>query len=431
MVSKCEGLTVREAQVVCADGKERNAYVVEVQPPRRSGRFCGSAHDKALLWQAYAACRGLAAASSCVPHALGWFDDHPGDEARRGLTTTSAPPFGTRFVYERPNARPLRVELARVHTRHDALMSSAPLVRHWVREILLRAAEIDTMSTHELLGDKPFGPCNLWIAEHGAAIRVGGLRWGAEVPEARRGDRLRHRSYKLLAGFADAAEEIIFSLCDRASPVDHKTTKVFRDLDNLAGIFVGPGERFEIVLTSPANPTLQWRFPQLTDRQKEVVQLIDAPSKIDSSLPRDAVNRHARLKLLALRPGIVEFALRCSTNRGNPAHHASAMASLTIADNTLPVRIWVSSSRVDGPLRGILRCCRLLAADCSSGTGNCDLKDDEPSCDNRVAAITPSMLMSHDYFKSLSQDDLGQAKSMYERLFLTNDSFDSEAATVR
>lgn len=431
LVSKCEGLTVREAQVVCADGKERNAYVVELQPPRRSNRFCGIAHGKALLWQAYAACRGLAAAPSSVPHALGWFDDHPGDEARRGVTTTSAPPFGTRFVYERPSARPLLVELARAQARRGALTPSAPLVRHWVREVLARAAEIDTMSTHELLGDMPFGPRNLWIGEHGAAIRVGGLRWGVEIPEAHRGDRLRHRSYKLLAGFADAAEEIIFSLCDGESPVESKATKVFRDLDNLAGIFVDPSERFELVLTSPADPTLQWRYPQLTDRQKEVVQFIDSPTEINSPLHIDTVNRHARLRLLALRPGFIEVVLRCSSDRRSSVDYVSAMTSLSKTKNTLPVRIWVSSNRVEGPLRGILRCCRLLAVDSSSGTSSFDFKNDEHSCDDRTAALTPSMLMSHDYFTSLSQDNLGHARSEYERLFCLNDSVDSEVAAAK
>lgn len=407
---------MREAQVVCSDGKERNAYVVEVaevQPSHRGRSSQQTSRVLAALWRCYAACRALAAASGSVPHALGWFDDHPGDEARRARSSAQTP-FGTRLVFERPRAVPLRTELARARIQRGTLTAASPLVRHWVREALARAAEIDEMSTHLLAA--PFGPANLWVAEHGTALRVGGLLWGPELLEARRADKLRARSRGLLAGFADAAEEMVSLLCGSKFPNAVADTKIYSEADASAGVFVVPGECFDVVLGSPVDPKSSWLYPRLSEHQQQVVRLMDESVEPDTPIESSPASRRSRLRFSAQRPGVVRVAIRCAPiPPGDRILRASTMG-VASSSTTLSIRICVTAHGIDGPLRAILRCCRLLECRSTAATA------DDPEADESMASIAPSELLAHDYFTPLTQNELVEAMSSYERLFLAADT---------
>lgn len=410
LTASSTSLVVKEAQVVCSDGKERSAYVVELTSERNDKSAQATASAKKLMWQTYAAHRCLAAAPRNVPHALGWFDDHPGDEARRARTTSNLT-FGTRLVYERPRALPLRIELKRARS-HLVVASSAPLVRHWIREVLARAAEIETMSTHEIVTKQPFDVSNLWVAEHGAALRIGNLKWGAEISAAHRLEKLRNRSRGLLAGFANVAEEIIATLCVQGDDPS-SATRVFREEEARAGMCVSPGQRVEIVLSSPADPSLRWRSPLLTEKQSKIVSLNGEQGvALNPIVPGGG---QVRLCLTALRPGVVEIPCRCSST--------DVMSTTTSSlDTTINFRISVAVNFVGGPLRAILRWCRLVEFDKSSPNKG----------DSDMPVLAPSALLSHNYFTPLTQDELVDAMSTYERVFLANPEIgDLDEETVK
>ena len=87
---------VRKARVLCADGTQRDAYVVAVLPPRRADPRAAAACRRAA-WRVFAAHRELATAA-CVPRAYGWVEEQPGSEGRvdrpeRNRTRLSARPF--------------------------------------------------------------------------------------------------------------------------------------------------------------------------------------------------------------------------------------------------------------------------------------------------------------------------------------------------
>lgn len=84
------------------------------------------------------------------------------------------------------------------------LTATSPLVKHWLREALERFAEIDMICCHDLTYDAgaPLGARNLWIAEHGAALRLGGVPWGDQMMQPVRRSTLERR---YAAGSFDAA----------------------------------------------------------------------------------------------------------------------------------------------------------------------------------------------------------------------------------
>ena len=207
------GVEVHEAMAACADGREREAFVVDILAPddlgRKASKFAAAARSAA--WRSYAAHRSLSVAVRSVPRALAWFDAHPDDKTKKQCT---------RLVFERPNVtESLTTALRRVDDSTEKLAPTAPLVRHWLREILCRAAEIDTMATYCIDNDDDddaFGLSNLWIAEHGAVLRVGGLRWAEELregPPQNRLPQLEARRAQLLKGFAAAADDLLTALC--------------------------------------------------------------------------------------------------------------------------------------------------------------------------------------------------------------------------
>ncbi|KAJ1459235.1 hypothetical protein M885DRAFT_511853 [Pelagophyceae sp. CCMP2097] len=191
-LARGSGVSLREARALGSDGRERDVYVVCV---------CAgaAAHARNAAWTTFAAHRELALAPASAPRALAWFDDHAADDARRGTVAK-----GLRLVYERPRSASLRGLLQHLaqHRPARGVSAESPLARHWLREALLRAAELETMSTHAK-GLK-FDASNFFVAEQGASLRLGGVAFKADVVES--------GSARLLPSFAVVAGEIVAGL---------------------------------------------------------------------------------------------------------------------------------------------------------------------------------------------------------------------------
>lgn len=369
------GCRAVEARAVCSDGRQRPAYVVELLDAGWQART--------RFWHHFAAARELAAANA-VPHALGWFDDHPGDDVRR--------PRGLRFVFERPRATPLRAALAtarneRLTADYSRLTADSPLVRHWLREVATRVAEIETMSTHKLANR--LDADSFWIAEHGAALRLGAVDWGDELTP----NDLAPRARSLLGALAATADEILTVLCGHRANHDN----CVRCFSDAKPIVVEPGETFDVALAPPPTGAC-WRYPLAC--KTDTLELSDAVP--GACVAVDALARRARVRCVAGRPGHTAVPFHCV-----PMGAVDPVVSVTL-------RITVAApSAVTGPLRPLLRCCRLL------GTSSCcmESRDDDALDVDSLPALTPRALLDHPYFQPLSEPELVEAMAQYERLF--------------
>jgi len=277
-------------------------------------------------------------------------------------------------------SKPLRAELMHHKTNEKLLEPNSPLIRYWLHEILSRFAEIDTMGTHSLLDS--LTAQNVWISDHGACIRLGGLRWGPELPHDTSAKFLalhQRRSY-LLASFANIADEIIATLC---SSTLTKLQRSFREIDIKQGpIRVYTGQIFDI-LFSPPTAQSRWVFHETNN------QCITAHG--------GAAEWDNRLHFSALRPGKVSTILSCQTQAGN-----------VVA--TLNLNVIVVAPQTPGQLRSILRCCRSFG----------DFHYDQLSAEHipHLPILTPAALLSsHAYFQPLSKKELLDAMDTYEGLF--------------
>jgi hypothetical protein len=148
---------VRRARVLCADGEQRDAYVVAMVPPRRGARVDPrtAAEARKACWRTYAAHRELSC-SGGLCKAYGWLEEQPLPERQRVRDADEdAPPGnGPWFVYERPKGCASIVSMlqkvAARKRRPPPLSASSPLVRHWLREALSALADIDRCATYSL-----------------------------------------------------------------------------------------------------------------------------------------------------------------------------------------------------------------------------------------------------------------------------------------
>ena len=97
---------VRRARVLCADGEQRDAYVVAMVPPKRGARVDPrtAAEARKACWRTYAAHRELST-SNGLCKAYGWLEEQPVPQGQRRMNNDDedAPPGnGPWFVYERP-----------------------------------------------------------------------------------------------------------------------------------------------------------------------------------------------------------------------------------------------------------------------------------------------------------------------------------------
>ena len=181
-----------------------------------------------------------------------------------------------------------------------------------------------------------------------------------------------------------------------------RPAKVYGELDAVAGVYVSPGERFDVRLDAPERGAAHtWRVPDLGGAGLECLDLLDG-DEAGRPLPVDPISGLALFRCRALRPGYVKVSL-VAVSPGD-GHRADAITvPISVDDNAIP-----------GDLGAILAVCR-----------------DDSTVDATDARApvpcTPRALLAHSFFQPLTKDDLADAMDSYNRLFLAVDDDDLAA----
>lgn len=383
--------------------------IVVVEMPK-VGAQAGSYADR--MWRTYDAHRQLSL-GRCVPHVFG-VDDSTADT--------------TRFYFEYSQSRAMSTLLARAARRSGAVLGeSSAVFRHWTTQILEAMIELHTMSGYECVTRaRPLTLDNIFISNEGTVVRLGQLAWGrridgAAVPILR---ATAERNAALLQSFADIVDDLLLTAAgavgattgggdgnrgedgigERNGAGARAALKVFHEADAAAGVYVSPGDVFEVVLACPARRSTLWHYPDVvvTSRDAEAtppdrgqpVRLLGGEA--GRALPRDIDETTCRVRFVAQRAGRCELQFPCFSPQGKGGSGAA-----------LIVPVVVHAARVSPTLTAILRCCRARLS--------------EPTDHGKSAPaafpISIVGLATHDYFTHGPEPDLEEVMSAYATHF--------------
>ncbi len=403
---------VRRARVLCADGEQRDAYVVAMVPPKRGARVDPrtAAEARKACWRTYAAHRELST-SNGLCKAYGWLEEQPVPQGQRRMNNDDedAPPGnGPWFVYERPKGcASVPSMLAKVEARKrrpPPLSAASPLVRHWLREALSALADIDRCATYGLRepypGAKPLEAKNFYVGDHGACLKMGSIPWSESWDAPLKVSTVENRSRMLVSAFGEVASAILGTLCEdrrtsdtfrKMGGADKPPKKVYVEDDAVAGVYASPGERFDILLDPPKRGVAhRWRAPDLGSMHAEEVLDFCDDLEPGTAMPMDGPSGRVRIKCTALRPGACVLQL-VALSPGDG--HRS---------DSLTVPIFVAEEGLPPDLSSILARCRDGARPVPGSK-----------------ATTPRALLAHPFFLPLDAEELAAAMDSYSRLFLS------------
>jgi len=286
-------------------------------------------------WRAYDAHKQL----TLSPH---WLGVHGVDESNAESVN---------FTYEYAQSTSVASLAARVRSSHRnvSISEASPLFQHWIISLLSALDDFDRQSCYSF-GDNA-SLHNVLISNDGLGVRLGNFSFAPLEDASGASEPVVQRSSNLLRLFADFVDDI--ALCFRGSAsatttADTWPVKKVHESEALAGIYLRPGERFELVLESPSRHEDRWHFPEV-----ETLSSVDGSAPLELSLGEAlhvapvGADLQCRIAMEALTPGRSNLHFYCFSRR----HSRPSRPSLTIP-------VVVQSAEMSPPLKAMLRCCR-------------------------------------------------------------------------
>lgn len=300
------------------------------------------------VWRCFDAHRQLAL-GRCLPHVFG-IDDTAND--------------ATRFYYAFTPSRSLAHLCGIARRKHAVLGEQSPLFRHWLTEIVRGLFDLHRMCTYECVTKKCLLTLdNVFVGDEGATVRFGQLRWGPRIDGAQApvAVALAGRDAALLASFAEIVDGMLLKAHRETRTADwdaasdrcegSSVRRTFSQTEAHAGVYVLPGEQFEIVLEASARREDRWHFPEVVEARpghRDPTSTVSfAGGEPWRTIPNDPSGSTCRVTLTAHRPGRCILNFACfSSNRGRPEQPSMAVPVTILPERPSPT------------LRAILRCCR-------------------------------------------------------------------------
>mmetsp|Transcript_71981 Transcript_71981/g.204083 ORF Transcript_71981/g.204083 Transcript_71981/m.204083 type:complete len:527 (+) Transcript_71981:419-1999(+) len=368
--------------------------IVVVEMPK-AGSQAGSYADR--MWRTYDAHRQLSL-GRCLPHVYG-VDDSAED--------------ATRFYFEYSQSRAASTLLSRAARRRSGavLGESSATFKHWIAEILKAMIELHTMSGYECVTRARLLTLdNIFISNEGSVVKLGQLAWGrridgTSVPILR---ATAERNAALLQSFADIVDDLLLTAAgaeeaasDGGDGGGTAAVKVFHEADAAAGVYVSPGDVFEVMLACPARRSVLWHYPEVVTPSRgteanpyergQPARLLGG--EVGHTVPRDTDDTTCRVRFVAQRAGRCELQFPCFSPQDKGAVGAS-----------LIVPVVVHAARVSPTLTAILRCCRARVSETSEQ-------------DAAVFPLSIVSLATHDYFTQGPEPSLDEVMSAYTAHF--------------
>jgi hypothetical protein len=264
--------------------------------------------------------------------------------------------------------------VARARSKHGeaALGEASPLFQHWVASLLAALGDFDRQSCYSF-GATAASLHNVLVSNDGAGVRLGHFSFAALGDASSASEAVAQRSLQLLRTWADLVDDLALCCRDASSlaATDSEAWPVKRvhESEALAGIYLKPGERFELVLDCPSRHEERWHFPDVqTVSSGDGSACVELASGEALRVAPDQAEGQCRVGMVALRPGRSNLHFYCHSRR----HSRPTRPALTIP-------VVVHSVELSPPLKAMLRCCRA------------------PSRAD-IAPVTLAMLRTHAYF---------------------------------
>jgi hypothetical protein len=286
-------------------------------------------------WRAYDAHKQLALS----PH---WLGVHGVDESNADSVN---------FTYEYAQSTSVASLVARARSSHRnvSISEASPLFQHWVVSLLGALDDFDQQSCYSFGATASLR--NVLISNDGLGVRLGNFSFVPLNDASGASEAVVQRSAHLLRIFADFVDDIALSFRGSASTTttfDARPVKKVHESEAYAGIYLRPGERFELVLDSPSRHEDRWHFPEV-----QTLSSVDGSAPVELAfgdslhVAPEGANQQCHIAMEALTPGRSNLHFYCFSRR----HSRPTRPSLTIP-------VVVQSAEMSPPLKAILRCCR-------------------------------------------------------------------------